>query len=162
MADTDTDKNTAIDRTRQRLEAELAQLRARRHALAAELDELDSAGDRADHADALEQADDIARLDERITKVSALIASGGVPEPAEARLPHGAEVTLRFDDGEVSTLRVVAMAEEVAEDDGAEAVTLDSPLGRALADSKVGDVVEYTTPSGPALVEVLALRMPGE
>ncbi|MBV9010624.1 MAG: GreA/GreB family elongation factor [Pseudonocardiales bacterium] len=160
MADTDT--NAAIDRTRQRLEEELAQLRARRRALAAELGERDSVGDRADQADVLEQADDIVWLDERIAEVAALIARAEVPEPAEGRLPHGAQVTLRFDDGEVSTLRVVAIAEEVAEDDGAGAVTLNSPLGRALAGSRVGDVVEYVTPSGPALVEVLALHMPGE
>jgi transcription elongation GreA/GreB family factor len=160
MADTDT--NNAIDRTRQRLEDELAQLRARRRALAAELDGRDSVGDRADHADMLEQADDLAWLDERIAEISGLIARGGVPEPADGQLPHGAEVTLRFDDGEVSTLRVVAISEEIADDDGAGAVTFDSPLGRALAGSKVGDVVQYETPSGPALVEVLALRMPGE
>src|SRR5918997_6941926 len=125
MADSDT------DRTRQLLEEELAQLRARRHALAAELDGRDSVGDRADHADVLEQADDIAWLDDRIAEVSGLIARGGVPEPVDGRLPHGAEVTLRFDDGEVSTMRVVAISEEVAED--AAALTLDSPLGRALA-----------------------------
>jgi transcription elongation GreA/GreB family factor len=158
MADTD----TAIDRTRQRLEEELAALRARRRALAAELDERDTVGDRADDAVVLEQADDIAWLDDRIAEVSGLIARGGVPEPADGRLPHGAQVTLRFDDGEVSTLRVVAIVEEVAEGDDAGVVTLDSPLGRVLAGSKVGDVVEYTTPSGPALVEVLALHMPGE
>lgn len=158
MADTD----TAIDRTRQRLEEELAQLRGRRRALAAELDERDPVGDRADDAVVLEQADDIAWLDDRIAEVSGLIARGGVPEQADSRLPHGAEVTLRFDDGEVSTLRVVAIVEEVAEGDDAGVVTLDSPLGRVLADSKVGDVVEYATPSGPALVEVLALHMPGE
>lgn len=150
------------DLTRQRLEEELAQLRARRRALAAELDARDSVGDRADHADMLEQADDAAWLDERIAEVSSLIARGGVPEPADGRLPHGAEVTLRFDDGEVSTLRVVAITEEVAEGDRAGAVTLDSPLGRALAGSKVGDIVEYPTPSGKALVEVLAFRKPGE
>ncbi|MBV9142743.1 MAG: GreA/GreB family elongation factor [Pseudonocardiales bacterium] len=158
MADTD----TAIDRTRQRLEEELAALRARRRALAAELDERDPVGDRADDAVVLEQADDIAWLDDRIAEVSGLIARGGVPEPADGRLLHGAEATLRFDDGEVSTLRVVAIVEEVAEGDDAGVVTLDSPLGRVLAGSKVGDVVEYATPSGPALVEVLALHMPGE
>jgi transcription elongation factor GreA len=160
MADTDTDH--AIERTRQRLEDELAQLQARRRVLAAELDERDSVGDRADHADMLEQADDVAWLDSRIAEVSGLIARGAVPEPADGGLPHGAEVTVRFDDGEVSTLRVVAISEEVAENDGAGAVTLDSPLARALAASKVGDVVEYGTPSGPALVEVLALRRPGQ
>ncbi|MGH3822922.1 MAG: GreA/GreB family elongation factor [Pseudonocardiaceae bacterium] len=159
---TDTNTDNAIDRTRQRLEEELAQLRARRRALAPELDGRDSVGDRADHADILEQADDIAWLDDRIAEVSGLMARGGLPEAADGQLLHGAEVTLRFDDGEVSTLRMVAISEEVAEDDGAGAVTFDSPLGRALAGSKVGDVVEYATPSGPALVEVLALRMPGE
>ena len=157
MADT----SNAIARTRQRLEEELTQLQARRKALADELGGRDTVGDRADHADLLEQADDLAWLDDRIAELTGLLARGGVPEPAAGRLPHGAEVTLRFDDGDVSTLRVVAIPEEATEDD-AGAVTLDSPLGRALVGSKVGDIVQYGTPSGPALVEVLALRMPEE
>ncbi|HEX2264371.1 MAG TPA: GreA/GreB family elongation factor [Pseudonocardiaceae bacterium] len=157
MADT----SNAIARTRQRLEEELTQLQARRKALADELCGRDTVGDRADHADLLEQADDVAWLDDRIAEITGLLARGGVPEPAAGRLPHGAEVTLRFDDGEVSTLRVVAIPEEATEDD-AGAVTLDSPLGRALVGSKVGDIVQYGTPSGPALVEVLAFRMPEE
>lgn len=157
MADTD----NAIARTRQRLEEELARLRARRAALATELDGRDSVGDRADHADVLEQADDVAWLDDRIAELTGLIARGGLPEPAADRLPHGSEVTLRFEDGEVSTLRVVAIPEEAAEDD-ANALTLESPLGRALAGSVVGDIVQYRIPSGTALVEVLALRVPGE
>ncbi|MGH3972199.1 MAG: GreA/GreB family elongation factor, partial [Pseudonocardiaceae bacterium] len=70
------------------------------------------------------------------------------------------EVTLRFDDGEVLTLRVVAIPEEIGEDDDAGAVTLDSPLGRALVGGEVGDIIQYATPSGTALVEVLALQMP--
>lgn len=156
MADTD---NT-IARTRRRLEEELARLRARRSALITELDGRDSVGDRADHADVLEQADDVAWLDDRIAEVTGLIARGVPPEPAAGRLPHGTEITLRFDDGEVSTLRVVAILEEVAEVD--DALTLESPLGRALAGSEVGDIVQYRTPSGTALVEVLALRVPGE
>ncbi|HET9253756.1 MAG TPA: GreA/GreB family elongation factor [Pseudonocardiaceae bacterium] len=159
MADTDTDN--AINQTCLRLEEELARLRARRRALAAELDERDPVGDRADQADMLEQADDLAWLDERIAEISGLIARGGVPEAADDQLPPGAEVTLRFDDGEVSTLRVIAISEEAAGDD-ARTITIDSPLGRALANGKVGDVVQYETPLGPALVEVLALRMPGE
>ncbi|MGH3920158.1 MAG: GreA/GreB family elongation factor [Pseudonocardiaceae bacterium] len=149
-------------RTRQRLEEELARLRDRRSVLAAELDERDAVGDRADHAEMLEQADDAAWLDDRIAEVTGLIARGGPPDPAADRLPRGTEVTLRFDDGEVSTLRVVAIPEEVSEDDGADALTLDSPLGRALAGSGVGDIIQYGTPSGTALVEVLALRVPGE
>lgn len=156
------DTGNVTARTRQRLEEELAQLRARRQALADELDGRDSVGDRADHADMLEQADDVAWLDDRIAELTSLIARGGVPEPEDGRLPHGAEVTLRFDDGEVSTLRVVAIPEEVTEDDDADAVTVDSPLGRALVGSQVGDIVQYPTPSGQALVEVLALRMPGQ
>lgn len=158
MADT----SKAIARTRQRLEEELAQLRARRSALAAALDGLDTVGDRADHADVLEQADDVAWLDDRIAEVTGLIARGGPPEPADDRLPHGTEVTLRFDDGEVATFRVVAIPEEAAEDDGAGALTRDSPLGRALVGSKVGDIVQYATPLGAALVEVLAVRVPGK
>lgn len=158
MADTD----KAIARTRQRLEEELTQLRARRSALAAALDGRDTVGDRADHADVLEQADDVAWLDDRIAEVTGLIARGGPPGPVDGQLPHGTEVTLRFDDGEVLTLRVVAIPEEIGEDDDVGPVTLDSPLGRALVGSGVGDIIQYATPSGTALVEVLAFRAPGK
>ncbi|HKR49271.1 MAG TPA: GreA/GreB family elongation factor [Pseudonocardiaceae bacterium] len=154
--------DNTIARTRRRLEEELARLRARRAALAAELDGRDSVGDRADHAEVLEQADDVAWLDDRIAEVTGLIACGGPPERAADQLPHGSEVTLCFEDGEVSTLRVVAIPEEVAEDDDADALTLESPLGRALVGSEVGDIIQYRTPSGTALVEILALRLPGE
>ncbi|MGH3902328.1 MAG: GreA/GreB family elongation factor [Pseudonocardiaceae bacterium] len=155
------DADNATARTRQNLEEELARLRARRTALAAELDGRDSVGDRADHADVLEQADDVAWLDDRIAEVTDLIARGGPPKPPPGRLPHGAEITLRFEDGEVSTLRVVAIPEE-AGDDGADALTLESPLGRALAGTEAGDIIQYRTPSGTALVEVLELRVPGK
>lgn len=154
--------DNAVARTRRRLEEELARLRARRAALAAELDGRDFVGDRADHAEALEQADGVAWLDDRIAEVTGLLARGGPPEPPASRLPHGSEVTLCFEDGEVSTLRVVAIPEEVAEDDDADALTLESPLGRALVGSEVGDIIQYRTPSGTALVEILALRLPGE
>lgn len=157
MADTD----NATARTRRHLEEELARLRTRRAALAAELDGRDSVGDRADHADVLEQADDVAWLDDRIAEVTGLIARGGPPKPAPGRLPHGAEITLRFEDGEVATLRVVAIPEEAGAD-GADALTLESPLGRALAGTEVGDIVQYQAPSGTALVEVLELRVPGK
>lgn len=71
------DTSNAIARTRQRLEEELAQLQARRSELAAELGDRDAVGDRADHADLLEQADDVAWLDDRIAEITGLLARGG-------------------------------------------------------------------------------------
>lgn len=153
--------DTAIDRTRQNLESELDQLRERRRSLAAELTGREPTGDRADQADLLEQAEDVALLDDRIADLTQRLA-GGSDELSEGRLAPGTEVTVRFADGEVSTLRAVAVPEEVAEDDEFGALTLDSPLGLALPGSEPGDQVTYLTPSGEAQVEVVALQVPGD
>lgn len=147
---------------RRRLEEELSLLRERRRGLADGLDGRDGVGDRADDSVALEQADDIAWLDDRISEISERLTGGGQPDPAPGDLPHGTEVTLSFDDGETMTLRAVALPEEVGDDEDVGALTLDSPLGRALAGARTGDTVEYRTPAGAALVEVLDLRPPGQ
>lgn len=79
--------DVVVERTRRRLEEELAQLRTRRDALAADLDERDTVGDRADEADALERAHDIARMEDRVAEISLWLARGEPAEPAPGGLP---------------------------------------------------------------------------
>lgn len=154
---------TADNRTRthRRLEEELATLRDRRCELAAGLGERDFAGDRADGADALMRSDDLAWVDDRIAELTERMRTLGTPEPRDG-FPTGTVVRVRFDDGSVETLRAVIIPEEVAESDGVTALTADSPLGRALAGHRPGDVVEYPTPGGPAMVELLAVTLPAD
>jgi len=73
-------------------------------------------------------------------------------------LPHGAHVTVKFSDGEVVTMRVISVVEEIGEAD--ETLTADSPLGIALAGHKAGDNVTYSTPRGQQTVKLVSLKQP--
>lgn len=150
---------------RHELELELARLRERRAELAPTTAE-DTIGDSADHALALEQDDDLSLLDRRIDEIRELLARG--PRAAApggvgaATLPDGTEVTVRFPDQTVQTLRVVVSVEEVSDLDQDDVVTSYSPLGCALAEHRAGDVVSYSTPDGFSHAELLELRLPGD
>jgi hypothetical protein len=103
--------------------------------LAGEDPEDPTGGDSGDQADLLERADDLARMDRRITEIGHLLVGsrpGAAPENSQGP-EDGTVVTLRFADGTVSTFQVVAITEQVPEDQQDEMLTADSPLGRALA-----------------------------
>lgn len=144
---------------RQRLEEELARLREQRVELATALGEQDPVGDRADSAQALQRADELARVDDRIRELRNQIA-GFDTKGTAGGLADGTIVTLRFPDGVEETVRAVAATEEIADDEDVTPVTLDSPLGRALAGHQAGDTIHYETPAGVTQAEVIALSPP--
>ncbi|MFM8600442.1 MAG: GreA/GreB family elongation factor [Mycobacterium sp.] len=148
------------EKERQRLEAELADLRRRHDQLHAEVQgDAEAVGDRGDAAEALQRAEDLAGLDEQIGRLTWLLAGGNATAPGQ--LPNGTEVTLRFpDDKKPVRMRVVNFIEETPA--GAEDTTLtsDSPLGLALFGRKAGDSVTYQTPRGELKVKLLAIEYP--
>lgn len=147
------------EQARARLEAELATLRERRRALAAAMSEQESdVGDRADAANALEDGDDLAAVDERIGTVTALLAGGAEQPPG--RVPDGTTATLLFDDDTEESVRVVAIPEEVAAGQQDMTVTADSPLGLALAGRRAGDTIRYSTPLGVVLARIVSVEFP--
>lgn len=151
--------------TRARLEQELARVRDERRDLATSLAGEDpkdpTGGDSGDQADLLEHAEDFARMDRRITEIGHLLVGS---RPGAAADPAGCEdatlVTLRFADGTIATFRIVAITEEVPEDRRDEVLTVDSPLGRALAGRHAGDTITYSAPDGEAHAEVVAMQPP--
>lgn len=146
---------------RGRLEEELGVLRGQRGALGTDRDE-QGVGDRADDAEALRRLDDAALLDDRIAEVTRLLATGAPPDGvADHGLPDGSAVTLRHGDGTVETLRAVRLAELVPEGEEDTSLTLDSPLGQAVAGHRAGDTVSYQTPAGPRRAEIVNIRPPG-
>ncbi|MEY9874763.1 transcription elongation factor GreA [Streptacidiphilus sp. MAP12-33] len=139
---------------RRALEQELADLREERRAAAETLGVTDSAGDRADQADELQRATDVARLDARIDAVHLRLrqaAEAGPPRQDEVGV--GSTVTVRFGDGTTQTLHVGVVANEADE----ALVTSDSPLGLALLGHRAGDDVTYRTPTGQAAAVIVSI-----
>ncbi|MCB1291399.1 MAG: GreA/GreB family elongation factor [Mycobacterium sp.] len=155
----DTGSPNFVEQERERLEAELAELRRRRDQLRSDLQgDAETVGDRGDAAEALQRAEDLAGVEEQIGRVSWLLAGGNAEVPGQ--LPNGTQVTLRWPDGEEATMRVVNFIEETPA--GAEDTTLtaDSPLGLALFGRSAGETVTYRTPRGELQVELLAIEQP--
>ena len=148
-----------VEQERARLESELAELRRRREQLHSEVQaDARGVGDRGDVAEALQRAEDLAGLDEQISRLTWLLAGGNATMPGQ--LPNGTAVKLRWPDGEEVTMRVVNFIEETPA--GAEDTTLtaDSPLGLALFGRKAGETITYRTPRGELQVELLAIEQP--
>lgn len=66
--------------------------------------------------------------------------------PADGTVRFGSTVTLTWDDGRVQMLRLVGPDEA----NGAEKVSVESPLARALLEQHQGDEVEFHRPRGAA------------
>jgi transcription elongation factor GreA len=146
--------------SRERVEAELARLRDRRDRLEAEVkNDRGSVSDHADAADAIQRADELVGLDERLAELDRLLHAGPAPSNRD-ELPFGTEVKLRFSDGDVVKMQVISVIEEASIDGEAEALTASSPLGLALVGRKAGDKISYTTPQGEQQVELLDLKYP--
>ena len=155
----DTGSKDFAEQEHARLESELADLKRRRDQLRSELQgDAETVGDRGDAADALQRAEDLAGVEEQISRVTWLLA-GGNPT-VEGQLPNGTAVKLRWPDGEEVSMRVVNFIEETPV--GAEDTTLtaDSPLGLALFGRKAGETVSYRTPRGELQVELLGIEYP--
>ena len=145
---------------RDRVAAELARLQERRDRLKAEVqNDLGAVGDHADAADAIQRADELVGLDERVAELDRLLHAGPLPSNRD-ELPFGTEVKLRFSDGDVVKMQVISVIEEASTDGEAEALTANSPLGLALVGRKAGDKISYTTPQGEQQVELLDVKFP--
>ena len=152
---------SAADAARENLAAELDRLRQRHDLLEVEVkNDRGMVGDHGDAAEAIQRADELAVLTERIHELDRRLREGPTHSGASSGLPSGTEVTLRFADGEVVTMQVIEIVEEAPIGRDAETLTARSPLGQALAGRKAGDTVTYSTPQGQNQVELLAVKLP--
>jgi len=156
----DTETKDFAEQERQRLEAELADLRRRRDQLRADLQgDAETVGDRGDAADALQRADDLAGVEEQISRVTWLLA-GGNPT-VSGQLPNGTRVKLRFPDDDADIeMRVVNFIEETPAGEEDTTLTADSPLGLALYGRTAGETVTYRTPRGQLQATLLDIEQP--
>lgn len=146
---------------RDNLAAELERLRQRHDRLEIEVkNDRGMVGDHGDAAEAIQRADELAVLADRINELDRRLKSGPSDVDSSDTLPGGTEVTLRFADGEVVTMHVISIVEETPVGREAETLTARSPLAQALAGRKPGDTVTYSTPQGENQVELIAVKLP--
>lgn len=150
------------EQAKQRLREELAVLREQRDELGGGRADEDRGNDTGDSAEMLRRADEVARIDSRINEITRLLA-GRLPGPGQEQtggLIDGCRVTLRFEDGAEETWLATVIPESVPEEDQDRALSLHSPLGRALAGHSEGDTVEYQSPEGIHRVELVKIQQP--
>jgi transcription elongation GreA/GreB family factor len=148
------------DAARENLAAEVDRLRQRRELLEAEVkNDRGMIGDHGDAAEAIQRAEELIVLADRITELDRRLRTGPVHSEDET-LPGGTEVTLRFADGEVVTMHVISIVEETPVGREDETLTAHSPLGQALAGHQAGDTVTYSTPQGQSQVELISMKLP--
>jgi transcription elongation factor GreA len=161
VADVSKKGQSVADAAKNQLAAELDRLRQRRERLELEVkDDRGMIGDHGDAAEAIQRADELVVLADRINELDRLLRTGPPPSDNSDALPSGTEVTLKFADGEVVTMHVISIVEETPVGREAETLTARSPLAQALVGHKPGDTVTYSTPQGESQVELVALKLP--
>lgn len=152
---------SAADAARKNLAAELERLRQRRDRLEVEVkNDRGMVGDHGDAAEAIQRADELVVLADRINELEHRLREGPSQSGESTTLPGGTEVTLRFPDGEVVTMQVISIVEETPAGREGETLTARSPLAQALAGHQPGDTVTYSTPLGENQVELIAVKLP--
>ena len=115
-------------------------------------------GDRSENGDYIYGKKRLREIDRRIRFLTKRLEIAEVVDPAQqknrTRVFFGATVTYANAAGTERTIRILGVDE--ADIDRGE-VSWISPIARALLKAEVGDEVEIKTPSGPELIEVVAI-----
>ena len=136
---------------REQLQARMKELQAQHEALAARVEEEDTA--------AKQKLREVER-DQRYYKAqlerAAVVDPVGQPRD---EVHFGAAVTILDEDDKKHRFAIVGDDEA---DVGAGKISWASPLARALMGAKVGDTVKWTRPAGNAEVEIVRIDYPGK
>lgn len=140
------------------LKAELAELKGpQREALAKRLREAIQMGDLSENADYHKAKEDQAFLEGRIQELEYILSIAEIIENTGSKdvVSVGVTVTVQEDDFEPEKYHIVGAKEA---DPRAGKISNESPIGRALMDHRVGDVVEAQTPGGTIRLKILAIE----
>jgi transcription elongation factor GreA len=125
---------------------------ARRIEAARELGDLSENGDY--HAAKEEQG----KMDGRMRQIRSIIEDAEIVDVIDtSSVNSGSLVTVRYEGDEDTETYLVGSVEERR--DGYDVVSPNSPLGSALMQHKVGDVVEYQAPGGRLRVEIVSITV---
>jgi len=140
-----------------KLKTELAELTGRRREeLAQRLRSAIQMGDLSENADYHKAKEDQAFLEGRIQEIEAALRTAVIIEKKYGdTVTVGSSVTIQEENFPPETYYVVG-AKEADPRNGK--ISNESPIGRALMDHKVGDVVETETPNGKIALKILKLE----
>jgi transcription elongation GreA/GreB family factor len=113
-------------------------------------------GDLTDNSEWEESKDELARAQQRIDEIQAVLDTYDVVDTGSGdAIGIGSTVTVRANDGEEITWTLVNPIEVFLSE---ERISSDSPVGRKLMGAKPGDTIAVTTPSGDAAYTVIAVN----
>jgi transcription elongation factor GreA len=142
----------------EKLREELADLKGpQREALASRLRDAIQMGDLSENADYHKAKEDQAFLEGRIQELEYTLSAAEIVEGEISKdiVSVGVTVTVQEEDFEPEKYYIVGAKEA---DPRAGKISNESPIGRALMDHKVGDVVEAQTPGGALKFKILAIE----
>ena len=141
----------------QKLKNELAELKGpRREELAQRLRSAIQMGDLSENADYHKAKEDQAFLEGRIQEIEAVLRTAVIIEKSQSDFVSvGSHVTIQEADFDPETFYVVG-AKEADPRNGK--ISNESPIGSALLNHKVGDVVEADTPGGKIRFKILKIE----
>ncbi|MDT0634700.1 transcription elongation factor GreB [Spectribacter hydrogenoxidans] len=135
--------------------------RTRRPAVVRALADAAAEGDRSENAEYIYRKKELREIDRRLRylgrRLDELVVADARPDDP-GRIFFGARVTL-IDDAEREHVYRIVGADET--DAATGAISLNSPVARALLGRSAGDTVAVTLPGGLAEFEILAVEYPG-
>ncbi|HET9906899.1 MAG TPA: transcription elongation factor GreA [Anaerolineales bacterium] len=140
-----------------KLKIELAELTGhKREELAQRLRSAIQMGDLSENADYHKAKEDQAFLEGRIQEIEAVLRTAIIVEKTNSdTVMVGCTVTIQEDNFPPETYHVVG-AKEADPRNGK--ISNESPIGKALMEHKVGDVVETDTPDGKIAFKILKIE----
>jgi transcription elongation factor GreA len=137
-----------------KLEEELSQLETvKKPELATRIQDATEHGDVSDNSEYEDLKEEFILTEARITELEQMLERAEiVAPPTSGSVGLGSVVTIRSDDGEEETWRLVG-PEEADTREGT--ISTDSPVGSALMDRREGDSATVVTPAGSMVFTVL-------
>jgi len=141
-----------------KLQEELEHLKTtKRQEIAVRLHEAMEGGELIENAEYEAAKNEQAFVEGRIKELEILLATARVVDEKmklEA-IQVGAKVTIKEEDGEAEVYHIVGAAEA---DPRTNHISNESPLGKALLNKKIGEIVEVDAPDGAFHVQVLKIE----
>lgn len=140
-----------------KLRAELAELTGpRREELAQRLRSAIQMGDLSENADYHKAKEDQGFLEGRIQEIEAVLRTAVIVEKTHSDVVTvGSQVTVQEEDFDPEVFSVVGAKEA---DPRTGKISNESPIGSALMEHRVGDVVEAETPGGKIKFKILKIE----